>query len=322
MEQLPKIGLGFTLLQQVDSFVMMRWVELLRSHYWPGPVLNGRGQYTAQARNIVVEQFMQRDRFPLPNIDTWDSGELEGLLFWDSDQLPTFHIPQRDGTFKVLTRHLQDVLLENPEKELFVGLYFSRETEFLRGANGQINEYPHSPVAYERVEDPRQRTGYGYRYLSHERMVNEILPLEGRYRLHKIGGGGTGAMLIRKSLLERMAVADQQPKPPPYNRRAEDQLPRPTFETPPVEHGRSWTEDLWFCDKAQHLDPPAEIWLDPANESAHQGDRIWIRSQHYLAAHGQIGLRSDSALAVEKAVQEAVAESHSRIILPDGWQRN
>jgi hypothetical protein len=297
--KLPKIGLGFTLLQQVDSFVMMRWVELLRSHYWPGPVLNGRAQYTVQARNIVVDDFMQRDQYPLP-ADDWEPGELEALLFWDSDQLPAYVIPQRDGSIKVLTRHLQDLLVENPDKEVIAGLYFSRETEFLRDANGNVAEFPHSPVAYERVEDPRH--GYAYRYLSHERMTQEILTLDGRYRLHQVGGVGTGAMLIRKSLLQRMTLARDG---------------KPCFEAPPTDDGRQWTEDLWFCDQVQRLDPAASIWLDSANESAHQGDRIWIRSQHYLAAHGQVGLRSDSAMALEKAAAGAVSHARGRIILPN-----
>lgn len=338
-DKLPKIGLGLTLLQQVDSFVMMRWVELLRSHYWPGPVLNGRRAYVSMARNIIIDEFFQRDEHPHP-WDDWQPGELEGLLFWDSDQLPTMVIPQWDGSFKILTRHIQDLIVEHPEVECFGGLYFSRETDFVKNAADQIVKFPHEPVAYERLPDPRW--GHGYRYLSWERMKNEILSLEGRFKLHKVGGVGTGAMFIRKSLLQRMATGKQagaMTEAMRYQRAAQlagddaeisDWLqikadamkqrasaPMPIFENPDLQDGRTWTEDLHFCEQVQNLDPPGEIWLDAANESAHLGDRIWIRSQHYLAAHGEIGLRADSAMALEKAASQATS---SKIILPDGWK--
>lgn len=281
----PKFGLGLTLLQQVDSFPFMRWTEILRSGYSPGPVLNGRRAYVSMARNIVIDDFFQRDRFPLP-VDDWEPGELDALFFWDSDQLPWIAIPERDGSLTLFTRYLQNLLMENPEKEVIVILYFSRETQFAMHPSGSLSEFPHEPVAYERVPDGRY--GHAYKRLTFERMTNEILTLDGRYKLHKVGGGGTGAMLIRKSLLERLSIA---------------KAGKPIFENPDTPDGRTWTEDLYFCEQVQSLDPPAEIWLS-ACEVAHQGDRIWLQSQHYLAAHGQVGLTREAAEQIERAKRD------------------
>jgi hypothetical protein len=295
-ENLPKIGLALTVMTHVDELIFRKWLLLLRSYYWPGPITSGRGQYVSQARNICIEDFIAADKAPGP-IDDWEAGECEAMFFWDSDMLPPTVVRGAAGSLRLYTRHLQDLLVDNPDKDVFALLYFNRMTGFKQNKEGQIVEFPHEPVAYNRTPDG------AYRYLSWEQMTEQVLTLEGRQRLHAIDGGGTGAMLIRKRVLYRMA---------------EEGL-TPWFENPDVPGGRSWTEDLYFCEKLRRLNPPVQVWLDSAGEAAHQGDRIWIQSQHYLAGRGQFGLTPDAAEAIKRAREQAEPKPlwSGKIILPD-----
>ena len=252
-----RIALGLTLLREMDAKVALRWFQVFRSHWWPGPVYNGRGQYTVQARNYVLEQFFA------------ELGESEALFYWDSDQVPPLVVPGplpngwQGGYF---TDYLDYLLDHEPDKEVIAGLYFSREDYWQTDEAGKVKAGPHEPLAYWTNADG------GYRFLTDA----ELIPMLQRPGLHPIKAAGTGSMLIRKSLLLEMA---------------ELKAPRPVFEASMIEPGdkrglvgSQWTEDVYFCHEVQTR-LHKTIWLDTAMQSAHVAE-IWVNAAHYLEARG------------------------------------
>lgn len=252
-----RIALGLTILREVDGKWAMRWMQALRSHWWPGPIYNGKGQYTVMARNFVLRQAFD-------DLDSW-----EAVLFWDSDNVPPLIVPGplANGWPGGWFLDYLDYLLEHePDKGVIAGLYPSREDYWQTDQIGTIKAGPHEPVAYRRNPDGT------YGFLNFE----ELVPMLQKPGLYPVGGAGTGTMLIRKQVLLELA---------------EMKLPKPVFEAPELKPGESgggpgsqWTEDLFFCHEvATRL--KKTIWLDSAMQTAHIAE-IWITFAHYLEARG------------------------------------
>jgi hypothetical protein len=253
-----RIALGLTLGREIDTMIALRWLDLLRSHYWPGPIYAARRAYTVQARNIVIGDAMA------------EAGAWDALLFWDSDQLPPKMVPaygEWEGGF--LTAYLSWLCDTYP---VVGGLYYSREQR----SDPAHGVFPFEPVAYERVEQGEGRAA-GYRPLPPELLV----PMLRERGVYRVGGVGTGSMLIRQDVLQRLAALKGPASivsAPPVPEGATDRDGRPI-------PGWQWTEDLWLCEEIRTL-LEEEIYLDTAAESAHQGDNVWISSEHYLAVRG------------------------------------
>lgn len=286
------VALGLTTERAWNNLIVLRWIDLLRSHAWTGPLFYARGAPGfAAARNIVVKQAWER-------YDEWNS-----LLFWDSDQLPPHYFPWPGGGWdrrlpgwetrapsgaEHFLAYLDRLVAENPEKEVFAGLYFSRDT-------GMGDEQPFEPLAYH-IVPAHDEEPIGFRRLS----PGELHPMLRARGLYRVGGAGTGSMLIRKSVLERLAerkgllpwLRDPQRKPAPL------------FEQQQLrtggQRGLQWTEDLFFCYEISQIEPPVTIWLDTVMESGHQTD-VWTSSEHYLATRGMLAQGSAGMVRDRKA---------------------
>lgn len=286
-----RIALGLTLLREVDAKVALRWFDLLRRHWWPGPVYNGRGQYTVQARNLVLHQALQE-------LSEWDR-----LLFWDADQVPPLWMPalpdiKWQGGF--FTEYLQFLSATQTEKKVIGGLYFSREDYWQTDLFGKIKAGPHEPVAYwGNAEDGT------YRYLT----LQELAPMLQRRGFHRVKGAGTGCMLIDKAALLELA---------------EVKAPKPIFEAPQLQPGQAgggtgtqWTEDLYFCHEME-TKLGNWIWLDSAMEVVHVAE-IWITSAHYLESRGISTAPHPASFRAQQETPNRDNENErrkSRIILP------
>lgn len=283
-----RIALGLTLLRELDAKVALRWFQLLRSHWWSGPVYNGRGQYTVQARNLVLAQAFD-------DLDSWDD-----LLFWDADQVPPLIVPGPGlangwpgGWF---TDYLDYLSATELDKQLMAGLYFSREDYWQTDQVGKVKAGPHEPIAYRRNPDG----SYGFLTLE------ELAPMLQKPGMYPVGGAGTGSMLIRKELLLELA---------------ELKSPLPVFEAPVLQPGSGaggagsqWTEDLYFCHEVQTR-LHKTVWLDSAMQSAHVAE-VWITAAHYLEARGIA--TSPHAQSIKRTVDQTQENERrkSRIILP------
>ena len=282
-----RIALGLTILREVDGKWAMRWMQALRSHWWPGPIYNGKGQYTVMARNYVLRQAFD-------DLDSWDA-----LLFWDSDNVPPLVVPGplpngwSGGWF---LSYLDYLVQTQEDKAVIGGFYPSREDYWQTDQLGKVKAGPHEPIAYRRNPDGT------YGFLSME----EVVPMLQRPNLYPIGGVGTGTMLIRKETLLDLA---------------ELKAPKPVFEAPELKPGESgggpgsqWTEDLYFCHEvATRL--KKTIWLDSALQSAHIAE-VWITFAHYLEARGISTQPHEQSLKRPINQSQENERRRSRIILP------
>lgn len=286
-----RIALGETVLREVDGKAHLRWKQLLRSHWWPGPTYNGKGQYTVQARNLVLKQAFD-------DLHSWDD-----LLFWDADQVPPLIVPALPdigwmGGF--FTDYIDWLSLSQTDKPVIAGLYFSREDYWQLNEMGQVKAGPHEPLGYTANSDG------SYRFLREP----EIIPMLQKRGMYRVAGAGTGSMLIRKEVL--LALAEKK-------------HPRAIFEAPMLEPGApgggpgsQWTEDLYFCHEVKK-ELGGQIWLDTAMESAHVAE-MWITSAHYLDARGyQTAPHEDSLRGQMRQPVNQSRENErrrSKIILP------
>ncbi len=334
----PRIALGLTVLREVDAKLHVRWMNVLRSHWWPGAVYNGRSGFgAAMARNNVLKQFFEDH----------DNGiEHDALLFWDSDQVPPLIVPgplSWNGTRSqapwqggYFTEYLQWLIEEEPTKQVIGGLYFSREAHWDIDKEGKVRGSPHDPIAYW------SPTGDGYRHLTPQ----ELVPMLQRPALYHVHAVGTGSMLIRKELLLRLR---------------ELKKPRAIFEAPMIgaraeqrhfelvdellaelgpegdaylmddvadrlkdlrkwmegqgggDAGSQFTEDVFFCDEVQKR-LNEWIWLDTAMQSAHIAE-LWITSRHYLEANGFSVQPHPQSM---RSTQEVAKQNSGRIWVPGG----
>lgn len=281
-----RIALGVTLLREVDAKAHLRWEQVLRSHWWPGPIFNGRGQYTVQGRNLVLKQ-------AFAELDAWDD-----LLFWDADQVPPLVVPGplpngwAGGWFTDYIDYLSE---HEKDKDVIGGLYFSREDYWQTDETGAIKAGPHEPVAYGSSGENT------YRYLT----PAELVPMMQRPDLYPVKAVGTGSMLIRKELLLELAAL---------------KAPKAIFEAPELKPGElggvvgsQWTEDVYFCHEVQ-TKLHKTIWLDSAMQSAHIAE-IWITGAHYLEARGFGTQPHEQSFRAENHAKENERRK-SRIIVP------
>lgn len=292
-----RIAFCLTLLAEVQAEVVLRWFNLFRSHWWPGPIYHARDMYVTQARNFVLAQALREK-------DHWDD-----VLFWDSDQMPPIEVPgplpwqAANGEFwqgGFFTDYLQWLAESEPHKKVIGGLYYSKEDTIELTQDGKLVHGPHDPVAY------REHEG-GYHHLAE----SDLLPMLVRRGLYQVDGVGTGSMLIRKEIIERM-----------HELKGGD-----IFEAPPArgvagqEPGGQWTEDLYFCDQVRK-ELKEIVWLDTAMESAHFQRRPVV-SKTYLEAHGYTtGPHEQSVRALmdqermRAAQDKRERKASSRIIVP------
>ena len=260
--QAGRVALGLTIVNDVQPEIFLRWITLLRSHWWPGPTYHARDMYVTQARNLVLHDALKES-------ESW-----EALLFWDQDQLPPLLVPgplswqASNGEFwqgGFFTEYVQWLIKAEPHKKVIAGLYSSKQDdwELTNDDPPKIIMGPHDPVAYT------EENG-GYHHLAEP----EYLPMLMKRGLYQVDGAGTGSMLIRREIVERMRElkgGDIFEAPP--SRGVADQIP-----------GTQWTEDLYFCDQVRK-ELHETIWLDTAMESGHFQRKLRT-AQDYLQAHG------------------------------------
>lgn len=172
------------------------------------------------------------------------------LLFWDCDQVPPVGLLER----------LEEVAGREP---IIGGLYYMRSGDF------KPHAYEHDPFSWP-----------PYRHVSDVRLL-EMISKRGLYQVDAVA---TGAMLIRKPVLEHMTEEKKHLKPP-----------RPLFEAPlagergesasddVIAAGYQWTEDLWFCYEATRT-YGYRVWLDTVYESGHISQQV-VGSRTWLATH-------------------------------------
>lgn len=271
-----RLAVGFTTERGINNLIFLRWLELLSDYPATVDITYARGAPGfAAARNIVMRRF-------------WET-TADALLFWDSDQLPPRWVRYRGEQIPTLD-YLHRVMADEPDKEVIAGLYWSRDI-------GVAGELPFEPLAYEfspaQGDEPE-----GFRRCSVQTMVKYV----GERGLYPVAAAGTGSMLIRRSVLERLRDA---------------KAPAPLFEQPQLGSGRQrewqWTEDLFFCHELRtRLDPPVQVWLDSRLESGHQTD-VWVNAEHYLATRRQMIEREHTQRA---ALERAAAQARSPIWTP------
>jgi len=104
---------------------------------------------------------------------------------------------------------------------------------------------PHRPLAYKWVEDAAN--GHG------SFMICDTLDFDGKYDAVRVAAAGTGGMLIRTSVFDRIrdelheAPFDIIPIAEDVEKQGEDYV---------IQHGPSLSEDLSFCMRLKRLDIP------------------------------------------------------------------
>jgi len=223
--------------------------------------------------------FTHRDLYPAEGRNVITEGALgrddwDDLLWVDSDHLPSPAFIER--------------LAEYPlSAELVVGTYFARE-------------YPFKLQAWD--SDP-EREGL---FDVHPARVDWLLDHPG---LHEVAGGGTGWMLIRRSVLERL----RELKGPGNVWEVKGLSPELRER---LGLGLVLGEDVMFCTEARSL-LGVQTWLDtdPRIESAHLG-QLRVTRQEHRAAHfvalGAQGQIDPAALAREGRAIELPANRAER----------
>lgn len=238
--------------RNVVSFsVMQQWIHALRKVHWPGPDFTMPEIYSAGAWIGVV---------PLRNLCTYKALQDKSwdyLLWIDADH--------------VIHHSLFERLEEHAQRGLAIvgGCYFARTFPFEVQAFGE-----------------RQKGGV--KYVSPQ-ILAPIFSAGWPAGVEPAGllpvaGVGTGCMLIRRDVLERMAVA----KGHPMNIWRADRVP-PEEQLRLIEAGESisgvMTEDILFClDVKDELGEQTWLDVDPRMETGHVGEEPRDR-RHWLSAH-------------------------------------
>jgi hypothetical protein len=100
----------------------------------------------------------------------------------------------------------------------------------------------------------------------------------------KIARVGTGFMMIRRRVFERLA--EEMGEAIAYHDYSAAGAPRPmwAFFEHVVAGGRRWSEDYTFCERWRAIG--GDVWLDPYTDLGHWGPHAWRGSilQHMRAA--------------------------------------
>lgn len=238
------IALAMVGRSSVSFEVLKQWIGVLRAVRWPGPTFLMPEIYAAGAWIGVV---------PLRNLVTYTAlkdRSWDYLLWVDADHKLT------PGIFGRLQEHAA------AGRPVVGGLYYGRS-------------YPFEVQAFA-ARDPG-----GVLYVPPQVLVPALYPP--RSEVIPVAGVGTGCMLIRRDVLERMA-----------ERRGAGNVWRadrvPWEEQVKLLDGGEdisgvMSEDILFClDVADELGEQVWLDLDPRMETGHQGEETRDR-RHYLASH-------------------------------------
>lgn len=196
-----------------------------------------------------------------------NDSDCPNLLMFDVDQMPARYEP--DGT--TLAERLRSVA----DLDVVCGLYVMRT-------------FPYPPLAF-REKDPTPR------YLAYE----EVQPILKERGLLEVDAVGTGAMLIKREVLEAVCEKRGFPDNPVWltpTRSTVDDLKKRVWV---------WGEDLTFCRDARELG--YRVWLDSRWESGHYEERIVSSRDYQLAARATYAQAemSRSTLLMQEAERRA-----------------
>lgn len=280
----PVIALAMVGRTVVHFDVLTQWIHALRQRPWPGPTFLMPEIYAAGAWTGVT---------PLRNLCTYralQDKSWDYLLWIDADHRVNHAL------FGRLQEHAAERLA------IVGGPYFGRSWPF------EIQAFS------ERHED-------GVSYVPPQVLIPALrnpaaLPDAPRvgtspWPVLPVAGCGTGCMLIRRDLLERMAEVHGHV----LNIWRVERL-APDAQLRLLEGGESisgvMTEDILFClDAADHLGEQTWLDLDPRMETGHIGEETRDR-RHYLASHVvPEGANVDQA-ALKRAGYQLVDTSRER----------
>jgi hypothetical protein len=229
--------------RNVDFDVLMQWIHVLRERWWPGPTFTHRDLYPAEGRNVITAgALLHEDKdgnWITPGHPLW----FDDFLWVDSDHLPSPLFLER--------------IAEYPLDALAIGgTYFGRE-------------YPFDLQAWATEPDLE-----GLLPLPPDRIAN-ILHRPG---LYPVGGVGTGWLLLRREVLERMAEV----KGLGYIWEIRGLTPELAKK---LGLGLVIGEDVVFCMELRRL-LDVQVWLDtdPRIESQHLAT-MRIGRREWQAAH-------------------------------------
>src|ERR1700682_5819417 len=168
-----RVALAIPLEKTVAGEVFGQWIELLRRHAWPGPGFRFRPAYIVPARNGLTQRALLRA--------DWDD-----FLWVDSDIAPDTGLPERIAELTAMPSYLA------PTGGVVCGAYYQREFPF----ETQLSN-PHPELT-------------GLQFIHPSRWIAALELARQRYEagqpapVLEAGGGGTGLMLIRRDVLERL----------------------------------------------------------------------------------------------------------------------
>lgn len=262
----PVIALAMAGRPTVPFLVMRNWVETLRAVHWPGPTFMVPDHYlighwigVCPIRNIVTFRALQER--------SWSH-----LLWIDADHMIHPGIVERAYE-----------LAGDPRIENVGGLYFARTYPFEVQAFGYRTDTGHINYITPVVMEPALRGGSIPRSALPNNGVDAFYQPAAGLPLMRVVGLGTGCMMTRRDVLERMVELHGESDIWRVDRVPWLELRRL------LEMGENpsgvLTEDVNFCmDIADMLGVPTWLDLDPRFESGHLGEEARGR-QHYLAAH-------------------------------------
>jgi hypothetical protein len=251
----PRIALAIVIEKSAPGEVLGQWLEVLRRRYWPGPTFTHRAYNVIEGRNRITTRALERPP------EDWTA------LYWtDSDMLPDPGIVDR------LEELLHHPSFTAKDGGVVVGAYYNRELPF------EVQLYE----AHPELE--------GMHFLKPDYWTRLITEAKGRYlnlrpgRLVPVGGGGTGSMLIRRDVLERMERLKGRGKVwemPLLPDKLVEQLRQRGEDKP----GARWGEDMWFCMEIRRR-LGIQVLADTDLRLTHGHVRSDIVGpDHYLAAH-------------------------------------
>lgn len=255
--EFTRVALGMVVEKYAPGETLGQWLKILRLGFWPGPTYPVREYHVDEARNIITQRFLEDPA----------AKDVRAFYWTDSDMVPDSGLMTR---LNELTRHPRFLA---PDGGVIVGSYYLRAYPF------EVQLWEHHPEVRE-----------AFRYLPPHRWVPLLTEGKKRYlegrpgQLFPIGGGGTGNMLIRRDVLERMTELKGASKV--WQIRPLSQALIEALKKRNEYDGReSWTEDLWFCMEVHRmLGIKVLADADLRLSAGHVMQQI-VSHDHYLAAH-------------------------------------
>jgi hypothetical protein len=253
------IALAMVGRSSVSFEVLKQWIGALREVHWPGPTFIMPEIYAAGEWIGVV---------PLRNLCTYQAlkdKSWDYLLWIDADHKVNHLI------FARLQEHAR------ARRAVVGGLYY------MRG-------YPHEVNAFgERKEDgvmfiqpsllvPSLKEPGGF-----AKALGQDAPPGATWPVIPVAGVGTGTMLIRRDILERMAEVRGEGNV--WHAGLIPWQQQVAFLERDEKISGVMSEDILFCLEVEEF-LQEQVWLDldPRMETGHQGEQT-VDRRHYLAAH-------------------------------------